>query len=75
MVPVVGCMEESRDKGSQEEDSCGQRMGKAQVLGCGPDVWREEMMLHTERHCRRIGRCVGGWSDELGFEQAELLWR
>lgn len=28
----------------------------------------EERMLHTESHCRRIGRCVGGWGDELGFE-------
>ena len=62
-------MEENRDKGAQEEDSHGQRKGQVQVLGCGPNVWREERMLHTESHCRRIGRCVGGWDVwELGFE-------
>lgn len=64
---AVGCMEENRDKGAQEEDSRGQRKGQVQVLGCWPNVWRKKDASHREP-LQEDWKMCGGWGDELGFE-------
>lgn len=75
MAPQVGSMEESRDKGAQEEDSCEQRWGRCKC-------WAVSLMGGGKRdasHRKPLQEdwkvCGGGWGNELGFEQAELLWR
>lgn len=72
---ALGCMEENRDKGAQEEDSRGQRKGQVQVLGCWPNVWRKKGCFTPRATAGGLEDVWGDGVMSLALNRLELLWR